>query len=109
MRLMRRQRRRMRFRGWQGTLVLAILVLSATPTLGVLDLNLGSTSSHLEFCTIIEDDSDLLMPGAIGASVSVHPDTSILGPLAFSCLHGTGSQPSFSLRAPVLSSPSIHV
>jgi hypothetical protein len=98
MRLMGRQRRRMRFGGWWGTLVLAILVLSATPTLGVLDSDLGNTLSSPGFCGITDDDddgSDAPMPAAIGVSFSVCPDAGGLASAAFSTLCISGGAPYF--------------
>jgi hypothetical protein len=97
MRLMGRQRRRMRFGGWRGTLVLAILVLSAAPTLGVLDSDLGNTLSSLGFCSITDDDdgSDASMPAAIGVSFSVCSSARGLVSAAFSNLCGSGGTPSF--------------
>ena len=98
MRLMGRQRRRMRFGGWWGTPVLAILLLSATPTLGVLDSDLGNTLSSLGFCSITnddDDDSDALMPIAIGVSFSVCPSARGLASAAFSNLCISGGTPSF--------------
>jgi hypothetical protein len=98
MRLMRRQRRRMRFGGWWGTLVLALLVLSVVPTLGVLDSDLGNTLSSLGFCGITDDDddgSDASMPAAIGVLFSVCPDAGGLASAAFSNLCISGGTPSF--------------
>ena len=98
MRLMRRQRRRMRFGGWWGTLVLAILVLSATPTLGVLDSDLGNTLSSLEFWGNTDDDDDgsnASLPAAIGVLFSVCPDAGGLASAAFSNLCISGGTPSF--------------
>jgi hypothetical protein len=88
----------MRFGGWWGTLVLAILVLSATPTLGVLDSDLGNTLSSLEFCGITDDDddgSDASMPAAIVVLFSVCPDAGGLASAAFSNLCISGGTPSF--------------
>ena len=97
MRLMRRQRRRMRFGGWSGTLALAVLVLSGTPILGVLDSDLGSILSSFGFCSITDDDdSDALMPAAIGVSFSIRPDAGGgLASTAFSNLCGFGGTSSF--------------
>ena len=98
MRLMGRQRRRMRLGGWWGTLVLAILVLTATPTLGVLDSDLGNTLSSLGFCGITDDDddgSDASMPAAIGVSFSVCPDAGGLASAVFSTLCLSGGTPYF--------------
>jgi hypothetical protein len=86
----------MRFRGWWGTLVLAILLLSAAPTLGVLDSDLGNILSSLGFCGITDDDdSDASMPAAIGASLSVCSSASGLASAAFSNLCGSVGMPHF--------------
>jgi hypothetical protein len=98
MRLMRRQRRRMSFGGWRGALVLAILVLSTMPALGVLDSDLSNTLSSLGFCGITDDDddgSDASMPAAIGVSFSVCPSGRDLASATFSNFCGSGGTPFF--------------